>query len=94
MTTSQQPDREANGAPGSAELGRPPWPTRVEVLLGGRWTATTAHGVRHDRRGQALIGQPGRLIWISLGLVRRPAIPRAPEAPQQQAAPAREGAPR
>jgi hypothetical protein len=86
MTTSPQPDREAKGGPGSAELGRGPLPTPVEVLLGGRWTATTAHGVRHGRRdAQALIGQPGRLIWISLDRVRRPAKPQAPQAPQQQA---------
>jgi hypothetical protein len=92
MTTSPQPDREANRAPGSDEFGGGPLPTRVEVLLGRRWTATTAHGVRHGRRGaQALIGQPGRLIWISLDRVRRPAKPQPPQAPQppqQQAEPA------
>jgi hypothetical protein len=95
MTTSPQPDREAKGGPGSAELGRGPLPTHVEVLLGGRWTATTAHGVRHGRRGaQALIGQPGRLL--SLDRLRRPAqpqappAPQAPQAPEQPAEPARE----
>jgi hypothetical protein len=98
MMTSPPPDREAKRAPGSDEFGRGPLPTPVEVLLGGRWTAATAHGVRPGRRGaQALIGQPGRLVWISLDRVRRPAkpqppqppqAPQAPQAPQQPAEPA------
>jgi hypothetical protein len=97
MTTSPQPDREpvhTLGAAGgrdaeiTADLGRGPLPARVEVLLGGHWTTTTAHTARHGRRGpQVLIGHAGRLIWISLDRVRRPAEPQPPPSPQARSRP-------
>jgi len=92
MTTSPEPDRKpvnTLGAAGrrdpeiTAELGRGPLPAQVEILLGGHWTTSTAHAVRHGRRGaQVLIGQAGRLIWISLDRVRLPDKPQPPPSPQ------------
>ena len=100
MPTTPTPDRSritattaGPAAPPAAGLSPAldgPLPTRVEILVAGHWTTTTAHAVRHGPRGpQALIGQSGRLFWIGLDRVRRPTQQRtgeqrpvtAPDAP-------------